>query len=85
MVQADLDTATPAAGAQRLHQLLSNSRLVTLRNAQKHLVYLTYGNACVDTTVTSYLATGQLPAADVTCTNAIATEPSSASPTRGSR
>ncbi|NIK61348.1 alpha/beta hydrolase [Kribbella shirazensis] len=69
LVQSELDTATPAAGAHRLHELLLNSRLVTLRNAQKHIVYLTYGNTCVDTTVTRYLVTGQLPAADVACTN----------------
>lgn len=73
MVQSELDTATPASGARRLHQLLHNSRLITLANAQKHIVYLTYGNPCVDATVTRYLVTGQLPASDITCTNTVST------------
>jgi pimeloyl-ACP methyl ester carboxylesterase len=85
MVQSEFDTATPAAGAQRLHQLLPNSRLITLRNAQKHIVYLTYGNPCVDATVTRYLVTGQLPATDVTCTHSTATSTRSASSTEASR
>jgi pimeloyl-ACP methyl ester carboxylesterase len=67
MVQADLDTATPAAGAQHLHHLLANSRLLTLRDAQKHIVFAVYGSPCVDTTVSGYLADGTLPEHDATC------------------
>jgi hypothetical protein len=67
MVQADLDTATPASGAQHLHRLLPRSRMVTLRGAQKHIVFAVYGSSCVDTTVSAYLAQGALPARDITC------------------
>jgi pimeloyl-ACP methyl ester carboxylesterase len=68
MVQSEFDVATPASGAQRLHGLLANSRLVTLRGAQKHLIFAVYGSACVDATVADYLVGGALPAEDVTCT-----------------
>jgi pimeloyl-ACP methyl ester carboxylesterase len=68
MVQADLDTATPERGAQQLHRLLPNSRMVTLRGAQKHIVFAVYGSSCVDATVGAYLADGRLPRHDVTCT-----------------
>jgi pimeloyl-ACP methyl ester carboxylesterase len=67
MVQADLDTATPAAGAQYLHRLLANSRLLTLQGAQKHIVFAVYGSSCVDATVSAYLAGGPLPQHDATC------------------
>jgi pimeloyl-ACP methyl ester carboxylesterase len=85
MVQSEFDVATPAAGARRLHRLLDNSRLVTLRNAQKHIVYLTYGNPCVDATVTRYLVTGRMPVTDVTCVNDAATTTHFAPPTEGIR
>jgi TAP-like protein len=67
LVQADLDTATPAAGAQDLHRLLPNSRLLTLQGAQKHIVFAVYGSPCVDATVSAYLAGGPLPQHDATC------------------
>jgi pimeloyl-ACP methyl ester carboxylesterase len=67
LVQADLDTATPAAGAQALHRLLANSRMLTLQGAQKHIVFAVYGSPCVDATVSAYLAGGLLPQHDGTC------------------
>jgi hypothetical protein len=42
-------------------------RLITL-HASVHVPYPGYGNACVTDAVNSYLATGQLPANDLTCT-----------------
>jgi hypothetical protein len=44
-----------------------SSRLVTLRGADQHAVYGVYGSPCVDATVNAYLATGRLPAEDLTC------------------
>ncbi|MFE9452159.1 alpha/beta hydrolase [Streptomyces sp. NPDC006739] len=41
--------------------------MVTLRGADQHAVFGVFGSSCVDTTVVAYLATGRLPAADVTC------------------
>jgi hypothetical protein len=41
--------------------------MVTLRGADQHAVYGVYGAPCVDATVNVYLATGRLPATDVTC------------------
>jgi pimeloyl-ACP methyl ester carboxylesterase len=67
MVQADLDTATPLPGAQHLHHVLANSRLLTLRGAQKHIVFAVYGSSCVDAAVGAYLAGGALPQHDLTC------------------
>jgi hypothetical protein len=73
MVQSTGDIATPYPGAVHLHRLLRNSRMVTLAGAYVHALFLVYGNACVDTAVTSYLVTGALPVADVTCTAAAVT------------
>lgn len=44
-----------------------SSRLVTLHGADQHAVYGVYGVPCVDAAVNAYLATGRLPATDVTC------------------
>jgi hypothetical protein len=52
---------------------------------EAHIVYLTYGNPCVDASVTNYLVTGELPATDVTCTDTIATSTRSAPSTDVSR
>jgi pimeloyl-ACP methyl ester carboxylesterase len=85
MVQSEFDVATPASGAQRLHGLLANSRLVTLRGAQKHIVFAVYGNACVDATVTDYLVGGGLPDGDVTCVAPVAAGPGAGTGGRAGR
>jgi hypothetical protein len=46
---------------------MRGSRLITLRNAAVHAVYANYGNACVDGKVNAYLASGRLPATDLSC------------------
>jgi pimeloyl-ACP methyl ester carboxylesterase len=69
IVAATGDTRTIYAFSQGLHQVMTGSRLLTLRDAAVHAVYANYGNACVDHDVNAYLASGTLPAHDITCTN----------------
>jgi pimeloyl-ACP methyl ester carboxylesterase len=61
------DTQTPYPGAQVMHQALTGSRLVTLKNAYRHGVYLA-GSGCADAAVDRYLLDGALPGSDITCT-----------------
>ncbi len=61
------DTQTPYPGAQVMHQALTGSRLVTLKNAYRHGVYLG-GSSCADAAVDRYLLDGVLPGSDLTCT-----------------
>ncbi|MFI6155607.1 alpha/beta hydrolase [Kitasatospora sp. NPDC051170] len=68
IVAATGDPRTPYGGAVALHGMLPGSRLLTLQGANQHGLYGIYGNACVDDTVTAYLATGRLPRTDATCT-----------------
>lgn len=67
IVSATGDPRTPHKGAVALHGLLPSSRLLTLEGANRHAVYGLYGNACVDDEVNRYLATGELPSRDRTC------------------
>jgi pimeloyl-ACP methyl ester carboxylesterase len=67
IVQSEFDVATPASGAAHLHLRLTNSRLLMLRGAQKHIVFAVYGDACVDAAVADYLVGGALPPEDLTC------------------
>ncbi|MFD4634670.1 alpha/beta hydrolase [Streptomyces sp. NPDC058284] len=67
IVSATGDPRTPHKGAVALHGLLPSSRLVTVEGANRHAVYGLYENACVDNQVNRYLATGKLPAGDLTC------------------
>nr|WP_234021682.1 alpha/beta hydrolase [Streptomyces sp. 351MFTsu5.1] len=68
LVNATGDPRTTYDGATAVHRTWRSSRLVTLRGADQHAVYGVYGSPCVDTTVNAYLATGRLPAKDLTCT-----------------
>ncbi|MFC0438914.1 alpha/beta hydrolase [Kutzneria buriramensis] len=69
MLQGTLDPATPYAGAVHTHQLLPSSRLITEDGGGSHGIYNSpwVNNRCVDGITTSYLLTGAVPAADVTC------------------
>ncbi|MGY0236608.1 alpha/beta hydrolase [Longispora urticae] len=67
VVGAAGDPWTPYPGQQAMHRALSGSRMVTVRGAFRHGVYLVAGNTCVDTAVSTYLTTGVLPATDQTC------------------
>jgi pimeloyl-ACP methyl ester carboxylesterase len=60
------DPATPYDGAVAASKLLPNSRLLSYAG-WGHTAYLSAGNYCVDSNVTRYLVTGQLPAAGLVC------------------
>ncbi|MFD7834688.1 alpha/beta hydrolase [Streptomyces sp. NPDC059761] len=66
-VQNEWDLITPLASGQGLHKALKGSRMVLALGGEKHGVYLSDPASCADATVNTYLATGRLPAADVTC------------------
>ncbi|MFE4515717.1 alpha/beta hydrolase [Kitasatospora sp. NPDC056783] len=68
ILSATGDPRTPHRDAVALRRLLPGSRLLTLRGADQHGLYGTYGNACVDDTVNAYLASGRLPDTDPVCT-----------------
>ncbi|MET8753231.1 alpha/beta hydrolase [Streptomyces sp. NPDC004667] len=67
IVQNEWDPNTPLSSGQGLHRALKGSRMVTVEGGEGHIVYPQGG--CADTSVNSYLTTGQLPTEDVTCTN----------------
>jgi pimeloyl-ACP methyl ester carboxylesterase len=60
------DPATPYQGAVAASQLLPNSRLLSYAG-WGHGAYLIAGNFCVDSHVTEYLLTGQVPAVGTVC------------------
>jgi hypothetical protein len=68
MLNSTGDTQTPYTGARNLHRSLTGSRLVSLRNAYRHGIFLTGGSNCADRAVTTYLVNGKLPARDLVCT-----------------
>ncbi|AZQ40561.1 alpha/beta hydrolase [Streptomyces cyaneochromogenes] len=67
LVNATGDPRTTYRNAQTVRRMWPSSRLVTLRGADQHAVYGVFGSSCADATVNTYLATGRLPATDVTC------------------
>ncbi len=63
MLQGTGDAATPYAGAQRAHRLLTSARMVVVVGGGNHGQSLSFPpNNCVDGYLTRYLATGALPA-----------------------
>jgi pimeloyl-ACP methyl ester carboxylesterase len=67
VVQAAGDVNAVLEMGQAMHRVLGGSRMITLTGVRDHGVYLFRGSRCVDTAVNAYLATGDLPAADLTC------------------
>ncbi|MEV6601110.1 alpha/beta fold hydrolase [Actinoplanes sp. NPDC051346] len=67
IVQAAGDVQATVEMGQAMHRSLTGSRMITLAAARDHGVYLFRGSECVDTAVNTYLVTGDLPAADLTC------------------
>ncbi|MFC4505083.1 MULTISPECIES: alpha/beta hydrolase [Streptomyces] len=67
IVQSTNDAATPYDGAVELHKRFKGSRLITEKGAGSHGV-TNLVNSCINPRVQSYLLTGKLDAADVTCT-----------------
>ncbi|MEU6477067.1 alpha/beta hydrolase [Streptomyces sp. NPDC047017] len=66
IVQSTRDAATPYPGAVELHQRFKGSRLITEKDAGSHGV-TGLVNPCINTRVDTYLLTGQVDRADVTC------------------
>ncbi|MEV6618825.1 alpha/beta hydrolase [Streptomyces sp. NPDC051051] len=66
IVQSERDAATPYEGAVELHQRFKGSRLITEKDAGSHGV-TSLANSCINTRVDTYLLTGKLDTADVTC------------------
>ncbi|MFF4450635.1 alpha/beta hydrolase [Streptomyces sp. NPDC001502] len=67
IVAATGDPRTTYKGSVELRRQLPSSRLITLEGANRHALYGSYANSCVDDQVNRYLATGKLPAKDRTC------------------
>ena len=67
IVQSERDAATPYEGAVELHKRFKGSRLITEKGAGSHGV-TGLVNPCINPRVDSYLLTGKLDGADVTCT-----------------
>lgn len=67
IVAATGDPRTTYEQSRAMHRALSDSRLVTLKDARIHAVYGNYGNNCVDAIVNEYFDTGVLPSKDLTC------------------
>ncbi|GGR75268.1 alpha/beta hydrolase [Streptomyces aureoverticillatus] len=69
LVQNEWDSQTPLVGAQSMHRALKGSRMVTVDEGEGHGVLFNgpATNACAENTSMAYLATGRLPAKDVTC------------------
>jgi pimeloyl-ACP methyl ester carboxylesterase len=67
IVQAEKDVNSQLPGARALHRALTGSRMIVLDGARTHGVYVFRGASCVDDAVNAYLASGVLPAADLTC------------------
>ncbi|MFF4901335.1 alpha/beta hydrolase [Streptomyces sp. NPDC001068] len=66
IVQSTRDAATPYPGAVDLHKRFKGSRLITEQGAGSHGV-TGLVNPCINSRVDSYLLTGKLDRADVTC------------------
>ncbi|MEU8587377.1 alpha/beta hydrolase [Streptomyces sp. NPDC048664] len=66
-VQNQWDPQTPLTSGLGMHRALRGSRMVYVEGGEGHGVYAGNPRLCADRTVDSYLATGKLPAHDVTC------------------
>ncbi|MGW0337713.1 alpha/beta hydrolase [Streptomyces sp. NPDC003011] len=66
IVQSERDAATPYGGAVELHKRFKGSRLITEKDAGSHGV-TSLVNPCINQRVDTYLLTGKLDGADVTC------------------
>jgi hypothetical protein len=60
-VAADGDPRTIYSNAAILQHSITGSRVLTVQNARKHVIFGAYGNTCADQTVVTYLRTGTLP------------------------
>lgn len=65
VVQSEWDSQTPLASGEGLHRALKGSRLVTVADKNRHVLYTSKN--CATATVTEYLTTGRLPDKNLTC------------------
>ncbi|MEU2154645.1 alpha/beta hydrolase [Streptomyces sp. NPDC019396] len=65
LLQNEWDSQTPLTSGQGLHRVMKGSKMVTVAGGIGHGIYGT--KSCADKTATAYLATGKLPAKDITC------------------
>nr|WP_234334411.1 alpha/beta hydrolase [Streptomyces sp. NRRL B-1347] len=68
LVQNEWDSQTPLSGARNMHRALKGSRMITVDEGEGHGVL--FGDRrypCAENPSMRYLATGKLPAKDVTC------------------
>ncbi|MEU6831916.1 alpha/beta hydrolase [Nocardia beijingensis] len=67
IVQATGDPRTPYAHGVRLHQYLSESRMVSLQDVRIHMTFRPELSSCVNNAINTYFGAGTLPDADTTC------------------
>ncbi|WP_218022232.1 alpha/beta hydrolase [Nocardia amamiensis] len=67
IVQASGDPRTPYAHGVRLHQYLSESRMVTLQDVRIHMTFRPDLSSCVNSAINAYFGAGTLPDTDITC------------------
>ncbi|MFX4291698.1 alpha/beta hydrolase [Streptomyces bohaiensis] len=67
LVAATADPRTSYDHARAVRERRPDARLITLEDSSQHGVFGVLGNRCVDDAVNAYLATGRLPATDLTC------------------
>ncbi|MEV6773994.1 alpha/beta hydrolase [Nocardia sp. NPDC051030] len=67
IVQATGDPRTPYAHGLRLHEDLSESRMVTLQDVRVHMTFRPNLSSCVNDAINTYFTQGDLPATDTTC------------------
>ncbi|QCX76468.1 Tripeptidyl aminopeptidase precursor [Streptomyces sp. YIM 121038] len=69
LVQNEWDSQTPLPGARNMHRALKGSRMITVEGGEGHGVLFNgeHRYPCVENPSMRYLATGKLPAKDVTC------------------
>jgi hypothetical protein len=64
LLQARRDNNVPHAGAVVMHRKLNESRMIAADTRRRRLTPI----PCADDVVNTYLRTGDLPAAHITCT-----------------
>ncbi|MFI5782038.1 alpha/beta fold hydrolase [Nocardia sp. NPDC051570] len=69
ILQATGDTRTAYQEGVALHQLMTGSRLATLRDVRIHTILATFPNRCVTDAVDTYFRDGALPDTDIICTS----------------
>ncbi|MFC8866324.1 alpha/beta hydrolase [Streptomyces sp. NPDC057148] len=67
LVQNERDVATPLAGALKMREALGRRAVMVTVDSTGHDAYLANGNACGDSVVSRFLATGDRPDRDLYC------------------